>query len=135
MRRLGEPLHADGAKMTVLEQIAEDPPSSPVDDDRFGFCGCLQPRRAPFAFSIFRGICSSTSSTFTWFWCCFLVLLPVAVLQDGWQYHLAHHPGRGNPLIGCIVVTGGYGHDQIEARQNKEPLAAIADRAPKALEA
>jgi len=30
--------------------------------------------------------------------------------------------------------TGGYGDDQIEAGKDKEPLAAIADRTPEALE-
>ncbi len=54
--------------------------------------------------------------------------------QDAGQHDLADHAGRRNPLIGRIIVAGCYGHGQIEAGKYKEPLAAIADRTPEALE-
>ena len=37
-------------------------------------------------------------------------------------------------MVGRIIIAGGYSHDQIEAGKHKQPLAAIADRAPEALE-
>jgi len=54
--------------------------------------------------------------------------------QDAGQHNLADHSSRRNPLIRRTIVTGGYGDDQIEAGKDKEPLAAIADRTPEALE-
>ena len=58
-----------------------------------------------------------------------------AVLRNGWQHHLAHHAGRRNPLVFCIVIAGGDRHDQIETGQYKEPLTAIADGNSRSVEA
>jgi hypothetical protein len=57
-----------------------------------------------------------------------------AVLYDASQHHLAHHPGRRDPLVLGKVVAGGDGDGEVEPRQHEQPLAAFAVRDPGALD-